>query len=121
MPVYLVINQSDGLVVNAIKWDGEAEYDPGEGFDLELVSGEPGCPWMGWTREADGSFTPPPPPVRYAVYRKDNGKVVAFKMFAPGEPAALPEPSSFEYDLAKCEDENVAEGWVYADGDFTAA
>lgn len=120
MPVYLVVNKSDGLVVNAIKWDGESAYDPGEDFDLEAVTGKPGCPWIGWTREADGSFTPPPPPDRYAVYNKETGKVVAFKEFPQDAPALLEEPTSFEYNLAKCENESVEEGWFYADGEFTA-
>lgn len=122
MPVYLVIRKSDGVVENAIKWDGESEYDPGAEYDLEAVSGEPGCPWIGWTRENDGSFTAPPEPVfnRYAVYRKDNGKIVAFKMIQEGEPVALTEPASFEYAIAECADESVVAGWSYTDGEFTA-
>lgn len=122
MPVYLVVRKSDGVVQNAIKWDGESEYDPGAEYELEQVSGEPGCPWIGWTRESDGSFTAPPPPVlnRYAVIRKDTGKVVAFKMIQEGGPAELSEPASFEYALVECADEDVLEDWTYTDGEFVA-
>lgn len=35
MARYALIEEKTGLVVNAIEWDGKAEYDPGSGFMLE--------------------------------------------------------------------------------------
>lgn len=122
MPVYLVIRKSDGVVENAIKWDGESQYDPGAEYDLESVSGEPGCPWIGWTRDSDGNFVAPPEPVyvRYAVVKKLDGLVVEFKSLPEDAPAVLPEPASYEYRLQACEDESVQPGWRYQDGEFVA-
>ena len=122
MPVYLIVRKSDGFVENAIKWDGESEFDPGAEYDLEQVSGEPGCPWIGWTRESDGSFTAPPEPVskRHAIFRRNSGEVVAFTNIQQGQPVALTEPASFEYAIVECADESVVEGWTYSNGLFEA-
>lgn len=59
MPVYLVVNKKTKVAENAIKWDGNCDYDPGDEYQLELVSGDPGCPWIGWTLNEDGSFSSP--------------------------------------------------------------
>lgn len=120
MPVYLVIRKSDGFVENAIKWDGESEYDPGADYELEQVSGDPGCPWIGWTRDENGEFTAPPEPVliRYAVVKKLDGLVVDFKVLEEGASSELEEPASFEYRLVECADENVEPGWTYSEGEF---
>lgn len=121
MPVYLVINKDTGVVENAIKWDGETEYDPGENYDLEQVSGEPGCPWIGWTRDSKGKLQAPPEPVydRYAVVKKLDGTVVDFKLIEENTPATLPEPASYEYMLVACPDETIQPGATYADGEFS--
>lgn len=125
MPVYLVVRKSDGVVENAIKWDGSSPYDPGEEYELEAVSGEPGCPWIGWIRDESGQLHAPPPPpepvyVRCAVFRKDTGKVVSFKQLLEDTPIMLAEPASFEYAIVACPDESVIEGWSYTDGEFVA-
>ena len=121
MSVYLLINKETGVAENAIVWDGETEYDPGAEFDLVAVSGEPGCAWIGWTRNGDGELEPPPPPVyvRYAVIKKLGGLVVDFKLIEEGEPASLSEPASFEYQLVACPDETVVAGATYEAGAFT--
>lgn len=55
---YLVYEIATGLVVNAIAYDGEAPYEPGDGLAL-CPWDEVARPWVGWTRNEDGSFTPP--------------------------------------------------------------
>lgn len=56
---YLEYRTDDGLIVNAIVWDGEAPYDPGEGRAV-VPLGDSGA-WIGWIYNADtGEFTPPP-------------------------------------------------------------
>lgn len=58
---YLEYKTEDGLIVNAIVWDGEAPYDPGEGRAVVPV-GDSGA-WIGWTYHAKTeTFTPPPDP-----------------------------------------------------------
>ena len=55
---YLEYRTEDGLIVNAIVWDGEAPYDPGEG--RAVVPRGDSEAWIGWTYNADtGEFTPP--------------------------------------------------------------
>jgi hypothetical protein len=56
---YLIVRDSDGLVTNAIRWDGTAPYDPGEGMTLHPWD-ENVRPWVGWTRNPDGTWTAPP-------------------------------------------------------------
>jgi hypothetical protein len=56
---YLVYRISNGEVVNAIVYDGEETYDPGEGMALVLL-GNSGA-WIGWTYNAEtNEFKPPP-------------------------------------------------------------
>lgn len=118
MPVFLVIRKSDGVVENAIKWDGESEYDPGTDYDLEAVSGEPGCPWIGWTREHDGSFTKPPVS-HWAVVKTIDGLVVQVRTHVGDGQASLEPAAQIEYSLLECPDD-VKPGWKYVDGEFTA-
>lgn len=58
--IWLEVN-SDGLVTNAIRWDGDASYDPPDNHTIhpwdEIVR-----PWIGWTLNEDGSWTKPPEP-----------------------------------------------------------
>jgi len=55
----LEYNIEDGLIVNAIAWDGETPYDPGDGMALVSL-GESGA-WIGWTYNAETKdFMPPP-------------------------------------------------------------
>lgn len=56
---YLVLD-TDGTVVNAIAWDGESPYDPGDGLALELVPAG-SYAGIGW-RKVGGDFLPPEPP-----------------------------------------------------------
>ena len=57
--LYLIVRDADGLVVNAIRWDGTAPYDPGEGMTLYPWD-DNARPWVGWTRNPDGTWTAPP-------------------------------------------------------------
>jgi len=81
MSTYLVVN-SDGLVENAIEWDGETEYDPGEGCTLEAVDGKPGGPWVGWTKNKGKFVAPPAPPVDPGVERRRAAAASAAKKLA---------------------------------------
>ena len=118
MSIYLVVKTSSGVVENAIEWDGESEYDAGNGNELIAPVGQV---WIGWTRNSEGIFEPPPPPVyvRYAVVKKLGGLVVDFKLIEEGRPASLGEPASFEYQLVACPDETVEAGATYEAGAFT--
>lgn len=58
--LYLIVRDADGLVVNAIEYDGDSPYDPGEGMALYPWD-EGARPWVGWTRNPDGTWTVPPP------------------------------------------------------------
>jgi hypothetical protein len=54
---YAIIN-AEGLVVNAIEWDGVTPWrPPADHIALPLIEGG-----IGWTF-ADGQFSPPPEPV----------------------------------------------------------
>ena len=46
----------DGVVENVIAWDGEAAYDPGEGFEAVRTDDAQ----IGWTYDGE-AFTPPVP------------------------------------------------------------
>jgi len=59
--LYLIVRDADGLVLNAIRYDGAEPYDPGEGCTLYPWD-EDARPWVGWTRNADGTWTAPPAP-----------------------------------------------------------
>lgn len=55
---YLVYRIKDGVCVNVILWDGESEYNPGNGFALEIIP--PGSlAWTGWVRQPDGEWVEP--------------------------------------------------------------
>jgi hypothetical protein len=59
--IFLEYRTDDGLIVNAIVYDGEANYTPPE--DLALVERGDSGAWIGWTYNAEtGEFTPPEPP-----------------------------------------------------------
>jgi hypothetical protein len=55
--LYLIVRDADGLVVNAIRYDGNSPYDPGEGMTLYPWD-EDARPWVGWVL-ANGEWTPP--------------------------------------------------------------
>lgn len=55
--LYLIVRDSDGLVLNAIRYDGTSPYDPGEGCTLYPWD-EDARPWIGWTL-SNGEWTPP--------------------------------------------------------------
>lgn len=59
--LYLIVRDADGLVLNAIRYDGTSPYDPGEGCSLYPWD-EDARPWVGWTRNPDGTWTAPPEP-----------------------------------------------------------
>ena len=55
---FLVYRLSDGLIVNAIAYDGQKPYNPGEGMGI-VPLGDSGV-WIGWTYNAEtGQFTLP--------------------------------------------------------------
>lgn len=58
--IWLEVN-ADGLVTNAIRWDGKSLYEPPEGQTLHPWD-EDAKPWIGWTLNADGSWSKPPEP-----------------------------------------------------------
>lgn len=54
---FLLVDK-DGLVVNAIEYDGVANYNPPRGLSLVEI-GDSGA-WIGWIYNAEtGEFTPP--------------------------------------------------------------
>lgn len=55
---YLVYEKETGICVNVIIWDGETEYNPGEGLELEIVPAG-SLAWAGWTRVSKGNWEPP--------------------------------------------------------------
>ncbi len=56
---YLEYRTEDGLIVNAIEYNGTDEYTPPDGLAL-VERGDSGA-WIGWTY-TDGEFTPPTEP-----------------------------------------------------------
>jgi len=56
---YLVYQITDGLCVNCIVWDGESEYNPGDGLAVELVPAGSFAA-VGWTRISEGEWQEPP-------------------------------------------------------------
>lgn len=57
--IWLEYRTEDGLIVNAIVWDGADDYTPPDGLAL-IERGESGA-WIGWTY-TDGVFTAPDEP-----------------------------------------------------------
>ena len=57
MAIYLQLN-TDGVVVNAIQYDGKSKYNPGEGIRI-VEWDEDSRPWIGWTLLGDGSWKEP--------------------------------------------------------------
>ena len=54
MAIFLEVND-DGLVMNAIQYDGSSEYEPSPG--LRIVEWDETIrPWIGWTLLDDGSW-----------------------------------------------------------------
>ena len=53
---YAVFEIATGLIVNVVLWDGEALWNPGEGFDV-IPLGNSGA-GIGWTYSG-GTFTAP--------------------------------------------------------------
>jgi hypothetical protein len=50
---------SDGLVVNAIVWDGEVDYTPADGLAVVAVPDGVGA-GPGWTYDGSDWIAPPP-------------------------------------------------------------
>lgn len=57
--IFLEYRTDNGLVVNAIVYDGTDDYTPPDG--LALIERGDSEAWIGWTY-TDGTFTPPPEP-----------------------------------------------------------
>lgn len=56
--IWLEYRTDEGLIVNAIVYDGTDDYTPPEGLAL-VERGESGA-WIGWTYDSDTeTFTPP--------------------------------------------------------------
>ena len=49
---------ADGLVVNAIVWDGETKFDPGEGLTVAKIPDGIGA-GPGWTYDGTNWIAPP--------------------------------------------------------------
>lgn len=58
MSKYLVVRNSDGLVVNAIIWDGESDYTV-EGHSIFPLTSAPTGAWTGW-HLINGDWVAPP-------------------------------------------------------------
>jgi len=57
---YALVN-ADGLVVNAIVWDGQTDYTPAEGLTVVAIhDGVRAGP--GWTYDGTNWIAPPPEP-----------------------------------------------------------
>ena len=57
---YALIN-ADGLVVNAIVWDGQTEYTPADGLTAVAIPDDVGA-GPGWTYNGADWIAPPPDP-----------------------------------------------------------
>ena len=62
---YAQIN-ADGLVVNAIVWDGQTEYTPADGLTVVAVPDGVGA-GPGWTYDGTNWIAPPPEPKEEAI------------------------------------------------------
>lgn len=112
MERYLVV--VDDRVTNVIIWDGESDYDPGDG--AELVQDDDAGP--GWLR-ADGGFIPPPLR-RIAVVHRESRLVRQVRDVSSVDDFDLPSPYDLQYVIVECADEDVLEGWAYSNGEFVA-
>lgn len=61
MSVYLVVNNSDGVVSNAIEWDGGTSLNIPD-VTIIPVPEQPEGVWIGWQLVDDEWIAPPPPP-----------------------------------------------------------
>ena len=57
--IWLEYRTNDGLIVNAIEYDGTDDYTPPEG--LALIERDDSEAWIGWTYDGE-AFTPPEEP-----------------------------------------------------------
>jgi hypothetical protein len=60
MAIYALIDQN-GIVDNVCEWDGEAPFDP-PGMTVTPMASLPADLWIGWRRDANGDWQPPPQP-----------------------------------------------------------
>ena len=61
--IYLLVRTTDGLCVNAIRWDASEPYEPEDGqtaIPLDESWPKP-WPWIGWTLTNDEWVAPPEP------------------------------------------------------------
>lgn len=82
MSVHAIVD-ADGHVINMVEYDGEAEFDPGEGLKLVDTAGQDAPPNIGWTY-AKGKFMAPPKaaepePVPASVSRRQFFQALAVK------------------------------------------
>lgn len=89
--IHFVYQIADGLIVNAIEYDGETPYDPGEG--LGIVEGGDSDAWINWTWDGEKLIPPqeylengwtwngekyvPPPPLNENGWYWDGTEYVA--------------------------------------------
>lgn len=83
---YAVVDISTNMIVNTILWDGESEYDPGEGVFLVLLT-QGG---IGWSY-VDGEFIPPPeiPPTPEQILASQSSKLQQLTQLASAQKTAL--------------------------------
>ena len=55
---HLVYDTTTGICENVILYDGSSEFDPGVGKAVEIIPAGSSA-WIGWKREAEGSWTEP--------------------------------------------------------------
>lgn len=54
---YLLINSVSKIIENVIIWDGITQWEIPAGYFIEPA--ENSGAWIGWTRNEDGTFSPP--------------------------------------------------------------
>ena len=111
MSTYLVVK--DQKVINAIVWEGDSEYDAGEGSQLIEVNSSNNHVAIGWTYK-NNKFSPPEDTgiVHYAIYQKEDNLVVAIEILPKIEEPFLNEEFANNFGVAEC-DENVQPGWIF--------
>ena len=83
---YIIID-SEGLITNAVLWDGEAEWTPEDGHTTVLNDEAPYYD-IGGTL-IDDVYTPPAYPVRHIILQDSDGLIINAVMWDGVEPYAL--------------------------------
>ena len=103
--IFLEYN-ADGLVTNAIVYDGEEPYTPPDG--LSLVERGDSEAWIGWTYDGQG-FTPPPEQTVFILYHGESGFIVR----QSPEPFTDEAPEGFVIAEIERPETEFGYGWTY--------